>query len=134
MISLDVDSNQVSGMALIFNVESCLLKLLDNERQSVNMISKEYTIIYVYNEYDMLMIEYSLITLRLLETNVTYLVGHVLIPYMTSLFLTIEICKEFLNIDLRVPMFGFDTRWEFLIHVTFDWCLGVCLYEVYLLH
>ena len=81
-------------MVLIFNVEVWTLGLVDNECKHVITVSKEQTIIYVYDEDDVIMVKYTLIDQWLLKTDVTQLVSHALTPNATSLFLLLEVCKE----------------------------------------
>ena len=71
---LDIDSNVVCRMFLIFDIDSCVLELSDDQCQSVIISAKDDSIIYVDNIYDVIMVEDTFVDLRLLEANFLQLV------------------------------------------------------------
>ena len=66
---LDVDSYKVSWMALIFNVESLVLHLLNNMCQCIIAIAKDHSIVDVQDEKDIISIKHTLVNSRQYESN-----------------------------------------------------------------
>ena len=66
---LDVDSYKVSWMALISNVESLVLHLLNYMCNCIITIAKEHSVIDVHGENDVILIKHALINKLLCKSN-----------------------------------------------------------------
>jgi hypothetical protein len=84
---LDIDSDIVSRMSLIIDIESCVLEQLDDQCQSVIVCAREEYVIYINNKYDIIMVEDTFIDLRFLEADLLQVDYHVLIPNLSGLLL-----------------------------------------------
>ena len=68
---LDVGSYIVSRMALVLNIESLVLYLLNNMCDHMITIAEEHSIIDVNDESDVILVKYTLVNKGLYEPNFT---------------------------------------------------------------
>ncbi len=108
---LDVDSNVVGWMALVFNVEPSALDFGNHCFELVIILAQENPIVNVNHEYDVVSIENTIINEGRLESNGVELVNKLLIPYSTSLLLAIDVLEEFEHMILGFSLRGSDSLW-----------------------
>ncbi len=68
-----------------------------------------------------------------MEADGSELLNEMRIPNASSLFLTIYVLEELEDVILGVPCSSLDVLRKFHVDVFFDWSLGICHYEVYLM-
>ncbi len=73
--------------------------------------AQENTIININHEHDVVSIENTIINEGRLESNGVELVDKVLIPYLTSLLLAIDVLEEFEHMILGFSLRGADPLW-----------------------
>jgi hypothetical protein len=84
------------------------------------------SIVSVYDEDDVTVEEDALINFGLFEADGLQSLDKILVPYSSSLFLTIEVFEKFEHMCFSIAVFCFNSHRQFHIHVEFDVCLGVC--------
>jgi hypothetical protein len=77
--------------------------------------------------------EDALVDFGLFEANGLQSLNKMLVPYSSSLFLTIEVFEKFELMHFSIAIFCFNSHRQFNVHVKFNVCLGVCQDKVNLM-
>ncbi len=87
--AFDCYANVVGWMALVFDIEVKILEFGDGVGDLLFRWSKEDAIIDVDNEYDVVLIKYTIINQGLGEVDLPQFLNEVLVPHAARLFLSI---------------------------------------------
>jgi hypothetical protein len=121
---LDIDAKVIGDVALVFHVKvpfhltNCFVNFLF-------IRSGKDSIVSIHHEDDVAAEEDALVNFVLFKADGLQSLDKMLVPYSSSLFLTVEVFEKFEHMCFSIAIFCFNSR-QFHIHVEFDVCLGVC--------
>ncbi len=87
--AFDCYANVVGWMALVFDVEVKILEFGDGVGNLLFRWSEEDAIVHVDNEYDIVLIKYTIVNQGLGEVDLPQFLSKVLVPHAARLFLSI---------------------------------------------
>jgi len=131
LVYLDADSKEVRYIFLNCEVKASILHVLDNLVELSKILTGQDGVTSVQDIDALASCENTFISVALMEPNGLELVDKVLISNSACLFLSIDILVDLKNIVTRT--IKLKTLWNLHVHVTFDFCLGVCHNKVNLL-
>ena len=91
--ALDVDAYVISGVSLVFNVKSQLLKVRDYLQDLLICVPNEDSIVHVHNEDGVVAVEDAIINFRLGESDLQQFGFQMMIPHSASLFLSVNVAE-----------------------------------------
>ncbi len=122
---IDVDSDKVSGMALILDVQPRILDFADGGLELLIILTEKDPIVNVDHENDIAAIEDAIVNHGSLIAQTGELVDKKFVPDSTGLLLAVDVLEKFQDVIRRVSLRNLDALGQLHVHVAFDWCLRV---------